>query len=501
MGALKFKIDGVGWLSLPTLKGDKGDVGAPGPKGDPGPGNVSTVNDVEPDANGNLTLTPQDVGALPSTTPYAGSGSVGGAATDALKADIARGLFYGITSDSTTAMTVTIDGITEYYPGLIVILKMGAAPASGCTVNINGLGAKVLRYGANKAGAYFTSGAHYLFVYDGTYLQAIHSYDGNSDIKMRSYKNEAGTYPVLASRTQVANITSSYAAIYGTMGAGITMTPSENKITADRFEGNADTATKADQDSAGQQIDETYIKGLSVSGKVITYTKGDGTTGTITTQDTNTTYGVATPDTNGLMSATDKANLDGIMDGSLTPTYTQEQWEALTTEQRVALYGSGVRMIVVTENTSRRQLICLNADGTVTIMQNELTTDNPLALSAGGTGASTAAQARNNLGVGQVLENATWSSGSITIPGVHNYKLFTVYINWLPCVGIRTGDEIMVYGLMQSTASTNTFGARITINSEDDCTLEQTPTIVPHNYGTSHGSIIDGSINMIIGII
>lgn len=33
-----------------------------------------------------------------------------------------------------------------------------------------------------------------------------------------------------------------------------------------------------------------FIKGLSVSGTTITYTKGDGTTGTITTQDTNTTY-------------------------------------------------------------------------------------------------------------------------------------------------------------------------------------------------------------------
>ena len=54
------------------------------------------------------------------------------------------------------------------------------------------------------------------------------------------------------------------------------------------LKGNADTATKATQDSAGQQIDTTYIKGLSVSGKTITYTKGNGTTGTITTQDTNT---------------------------------------------------------------------------------------------------------------------------------------------------------------------------------------------------------------------
>ena len=52
--------------------------------------------------------------------------------------------------------------------------------------------------------------------------------------------------------------------------------------------GNAATATKATQDSAGQQINKTYIKGLSVSGKTITYTKGDGSTGTIATQDLNT---------------------------------------------------------------------------------------------------------------------------------------------------------------------------------------------------------------------
>ena len=60
------------------------------------------------------------------------------------------------------------------------------------------------------------------------------------------------------------------------------------------------TATKATQDSAGQQINTTYIKGLSVSGKTITYTKGDGTIGTITTQDTNTTYSTGTASTSGL---------------------------------------------------------------------------------------------------------------------------------------------------------------------------------------------------------
>lgn len=56
----------------------------------------------------------------------------------------------------------------------------------------------------------------------------------------------------------------------------------------------ADSATKATNDSAGQQINTTYIKSLSVSGRTITYTKGDNTTGTITTQDTNTTYNALT---------------------------------------------------------------------------------------------------------------------------------------------------------------------------------------------------------------
>ena len=64
-----------------------------------------------------------------------------------------------------------------------------------------------------------------------------------------------------------------------------------NTITIDNV-ANAVSASKATSDSAGQQINTTYIKGLSVSGKVITYTKGDGTTGTITTQDTDTWRGI-----------------------------------------------------------------------------------------------------------------------------------------------------------------------------------------------------------------
>lgn len=60
--------------------------------------------------------------------------------------------------------------------------------------------------------------------------------------------------------------------------------------------GNVDNTADADknvksaiEDADGQVISETYIKNLSVSGKTITYTRGNDTTGTITTQDTTYT--------------------------------------------------------------------------------------------------------------------------------------------------------------------------------------------------------------------
>lgn len=80
----------------------------------------------------------------------------------------------------------------------------------------------------------------------------------------------------------------------GVSGKPSTFTPSTHTHTISQItnisSANVASAAKATQDSAGQDINKTYIKGLSVSGKTITYTKGDGTTGTITTQDTNTTY-------------------------------------------------------------------------------------------------------------------------------------------------------------------------------------------------------------------
>lgn len=64
---------------------------------------------------------------------------------------------------------------------------------------------------------------------------------------------------------------------------------------------NVQNAIKAQKDSREQVIDGTYIKSLSVNGRTITITKGDGTTSTITTQDTNTTYSPASSSVLGLV--------------------------------------------------------------------------------------------------------------------------------------------------------------------------------------------------------
>jgi len=69
-------------------------------------------------------------------------------------------------------------------------------------------------------------------------------------------------------------------------------------------------------------LDES-IKGLSISGRTITVTRWDGTIYTLQTEDT--TYGNATETAAGLMSAADKAKLDGVANNAnyyVHPTYS-----------------------------------------------------------------------------------------------------------------------------------------------------------------------------------
>lgn len=172
-------------------------------------------------------------------------------------------------------------------------------PVSGATMSISDI-TSLSNY-KTYLGSYNHSGTWYNLIStrhrngsgDGTsygmYLRSTLTGSGNL-----TWGKQYGTSSWQAERTIIdsSNYTS-YTVTKTGSGAsgswGISVTGSSASCT-----GNAVTATKATQDSAGQQINTTYIKGLSVSGKTVTYTKGDGSTGTITTQDTNTTYSAGT---------------------------------------------------------------------------------------------------------------------------------------------------------------------------------------------------------------
>ena len=91
--------------------------------------------------------------------------------------------------------------------------------------------------------------------------------------------------------------------------------------------GNADTATKASKDMLGQDIDATYIKGVSADGTTITLTKGDGTTSTFQTQDTHVDVAddLVTADAEQALSA----NQGVVIAGRLAALESAATWEMI----------------------------------------------------------------------------------------------------------------------------------------------------------------------------
>lgn len=76
-----------------------------------------------------------------------------------------------------------------------------------------------------------------------------------------------------------------------------------------------DEALNKINSSVSTNYNETII-GLSVDGQVVTYIKGDGSSHTFTTQDTNTTYSLGTDETTGLTKL--YATTGNAEDGTMT---------------------------------------------------------------------------------------------------------------------------------------------------------------------------------------
>lgn len=89
--------------------------------------------------------------------------------------------------------------------------------------------------------------------------------------------------------------------------------------------GNAATATNvawSGVTSKPSYYDAKAIKSITRSGTTFTYTCMDGTTGTFTQQDNNTTYSAVTTSANGLMIASDKLKLDGMVIATISEVET-----------------------------------------------------------------------------------------------------------------------------------------------------------------------------------
>ena len=133
------------------------------------------------------------------------------------------------------------------------------------------------------------------------------------------------------------------------------------------------------------------VTGLTISGRTITWTKADGTTGTLTTQDT--TYSAATQSANGLMTAADKKKLDGIAAGAQVNSVTGVKGNAETNYRtgNVNITPANIGAAAASHNHSASNI------NSGTLSADRLPT---VPVSKGGTGATTAAGARNALGLG-----------------------------------------------------------------------------------------------------
>lgn len=137
--------------------GPQGPRGETGPQGEQGPsGGVSSVNG----QTGDVSL------SIPAT--YAGSPAAGGVANKAAAIP-----FGTVDAGSTsTAISATVDGITELRDGVCAYIRNGVvSSASGWTLNVNGLGAKPVcqtMAAASLVTTAFNVNYTMLFVYNST---------------------------------------------------------------------------------------------------------------------------------------------------------------------------------------------------------------------------------------------------------------------------------------------------------------------------------------------
>ena len=246
-----------------------------------------------------------------------------------------------VDSGSTTAGTWVAStesptqNLTAYADGQIFLYKVAVAGASTTTLNIDGLGAKtVYRAGTTKVSTQYAVGQYILLVYtsktDG--FNIINDADANSYAYLRQYQhgdNAAGTtnkYPLLA-RYNLTNKSGSYDTAYARYHTKAYVDTS----TGDLYSKGTKVSVEGHTHSYNNLTDKPVIDNTNqkvktgsvtfgaddiveiAAGSNVTVT-GDATNKKITIAAKDTTYSNATTSAAGLMSATDKSNLDTIVE-------------------------------------------------------------------------------------------------------------------------------------------------------------------------------------------
>lgn len=286
------------------------------------------------------------------------------------------------------------------------------------------------------------------------------------------YSTNAGTSTYSTNSGSASKATSATSATYSS-----TATYSKNAGTSNYATkaGSANSASTATVDSAGNNINETYLKSASVSGKVVTFTKGNGSTFSIATQDTNTTYSnykgatTASSGTAGLVPAATTATRTAFLRGDGTwSTPTNTTYGAATTTSAGLMSASDkVKLNAITDSadavsfaqslTSGTQVGTITINGTATKLYAPTNTDTHYT-----TGLIVGASSTANA-------NAAATNGN-------------VYMNVMDNTTVRNSHKITGSG---SVTVTSDASGNITINGTDnnsDTKVTQTATTASANY-------------------
>ncbi len=264
-------------------------------------------------------------------------------------------IHYGTCSTAAGSNPKTVD-CTGFIldTGAIIYVRFTATntvAVGTLTLNVNGTGAKSVKYrNANLSQpGIIAANRTYCFVYDGTSYQIVGDLDSNSTYTNMSLGNGYGTCATDgATATKVVTL-SGYSLLVGgvvavkftnAVPANATMNINSKGAKSIYYHGAAITAniiqagdiatfiyngTQYDLLAIDRVAKET-ITGLQLSGRTLTITKGDGSTSTLTTQDT--TYDIATSSVAGLVKSATGTNqvavnsTTGVMSFSAVQTDT-----------------------------------------------------------------------------------------------------------------------------------------------------------------------------------